>query len=105
MRLTVLGGSAAGPNPGAGCSGYLITDGDAAVVMDLGPGTLLELRRHIDLRSLDGLIISHQHLDHILDVAALRYALLYSPSRPRAPLPLWIPPGSEETLHYLARAF
>jgi ribonuclease BN (tRNA processing enzyme) len=105
MRLTVLGGSAAGPNPGAGCSGYLLTDGYSAIVIDLGPGTLLELRRHIDLRSLDGLVISHQHLDHILDVAALRYALMYSPSRPVARLPVWIPPGADETLYYLARAF
>jgi ribonuclease BN (tRNA processing enzyme) len=105
MRLTVLGGSAAGPNPGAGCSGYLLTDGDTAIVIDLGPGTLPELRSHIDLRSLDGLVISHQHLDHILDIAALRYSLKYSPSKRSGPLPVWIPPGAEETLHYLARAF
>ena len=105
MRLTVLGGSAAGPNPGAGCSGYLLTDSDSAVADDLGPGTLLELRRHIDLRSLDGLVISHQHLDHVLDVVALRYALKYSPSRPTSPLPVWIPPGAEETFYHLARAF
>jgi ribonuclease BN (tRNA processing enzyme) len=105
MRLTVLGGSAAGPNPGAGCSGYLLTDGDSAIVLDLGPGTLPELRRHIDLRALDGIVISHQHLDHILDLATLRYALMYSPHRIATPLAVWIPPGAEETLHFLARAF
>lgn len=105
MRLTVLGGSAAGPNPGQGCSGYLLADGETTIVLDLGPGTLHELKRHIDLRSLDALVLSHQHLDHILDVGALRYSLMYSPSRRSTPLPVWIPPGAEEALFYLGRAF
>jgi ribonuclease BN (tRNA processing enzyme) len=93
MRLTTLGGSAAGPNPGQGCSGYLVESGGTTVVLDLGPGTLPELRRHADFRRLDGVVLSHLHLDHMLDVLALRYALAYNPVPPELPIPLWVPPG------------
>lgn len=105
MRLTVLGGSAAGPNAGAGCSGYLVREGDAAIVLDLGPGTVPELKRHIDPRLLDGIVISHPHLDHTLDIGTLRYALKYRPNPATSPIPLWVPPGSERMLRHLALAY
>lgn len=101
MRLTVLGGSAAGGNPGAGCSGYLLDTGPTRLVLDLGPGTLPELRRHADYRRLDAVIVSHLHLDHVLDLLALRFALAYNPIPAPTPLPLWLPPGG---LDFLARA-
>lgn len=105
MRLTVLGGSAAGPNVGAGCSGYLLDSGTTRVVLDLGPGTLPELRRHCDFRRLDALVVSHLHLDHTLDLLALRFALAYNPVPPPAPLPLWLPPGGRDFLDRAAAAF
>ena len=88
MKLTVLGGSAAGPNPGQGCSGYLVGSGMTHVVVDLGPGTFQELRRHVDFRAIDGVVLTHSHLDHFLDVLTLRYALAYNPVVAGAPLPL-----------------
>ena len=48
MQVTVLGGAAAGGNTGMGCSGYLFESEGAQVVVDLGPGTMLELRQHCD---------------------------------------------------------
>jgi ribonuclease BN (tRNA processing enzyme) len=100
-RLTVLGGSAAGVGTGQGCAGYLIQSDTANVVLDLGPDTLLELRKHTDFRRLDGIVISHLHVDHILDLFALRFALAYNPQRPPKPVPLWMPPGG---LAFLDRA-
>jgi ribonuclease BN (tRNA processing enzyme) len=105
MRLTVLGGSAAGPNAGMGCSGYLIQEGDSAVVLDLGPGIVPELKRHIDPRVLDGIVISHAHLDHTLDIGTMRYALKYGPSPARTPVSLWVPPGTKAMLEHLALAY
>jgi ribonuclease BN (tRNA processing enzyme) len=105
MRLTVLGGSAAGPNAGAGCSGYLIRDRETAIVIDLGPGTLPELKRHLEPRMLDAIVLSHAHLDHVLDLPALRYSLKYSPSPAWRPIPVWAPPGAVEVLDKLAQAF
>jgi ribonuclease BN (tRNA processing enzyme) len=104
MRLTILGGSAAGPNPGQGCSGYLVESGATKVVIDLGSGTFPELRRHVDFRVIDAVVLSHLHLDHTLDVLALRYALAYNPVPPPRPLPLWLPPGGLEFLDRLAVA-
>ena len=104
MKLTVLGGSAAGPNPGQGCSGYLVESGTTHVVVDLGPGTFPELRRHIDFRSIDGVVVSHGHLDHFLDLLTLRYALAYNPVSAGGPLPLWLPPGGAALLDRLAEA-
>ena len=105
MRLTVLGGSAAGPNPGAGCSGYLVQSRSTAIVVDLGPGTVPELKKHIDPRLLDGIVISHGHHDHLLDLITLRYSLKYAPSPISNVLSVWIPPGVERTLAGLAAAF
>jgi ribonuclease BN (tRNA processing enzyme) len=105
MRLTVLGGSAAGPNTGAGCSGYLVTDGDTSVVLDLGPGTVPELRRHVDFRALHGIVVTHWHLDHVLDLATLRFALAYNPVRADRPIPVWLPPGAGHRLEQLGAAF
>ena len=105
MRLTTLGGSAAGPNTGQGCSGALVEVGSTRVVLDLGPGTLLELRRHADFRALDAVILSHLHLDHVLDVLALRFALAYNPIPPPRRIPLWLPPGGRDFLRRAAAAF
>src|SRR3954447_24372972 len=101
MRLTVLGGSAASPNSGAGCSGYLLQTAGASVWIDPGPGTLQELRRHVDFRRLDAVLVSHMHLDHVLDLLALRHALAYNPISAPAPIPVWLPPGGAA---FLARA-
>jgi ribonuclease BN (tRNA processing enzyme) len=101
MRLTVLGGSAASPNTGQGCSGYLVEGDTARLLLDPGPGTLQELRRHTDFRSLSGVLVSHMHLDHVLDLLALRHALAYNPIPAPAPIPVWLPPGGSA---FLARA-
>src|SRR5918993_1680295 len=104
MQLTILGGSAAGPNPGQGCSGYLVESGTTHVVINLGSGTFPELRRHVDYRLLDGVVLSHGHLDHFLDILVLRYALAYNPIPADRPLRLWLRPGGLELLDRLAQA-
>jgi ribonuclease BN (tRNA processing enzyme) len=105
MRLTVLGGSSASPNVGAGCSGYLVETPGTRLVLDLGPGTLPELRRHADFRRLDGIVISHPHLDHVLDLLALRHALAYNPIPAPAPVPVWLPPDGTDLLARAAAPF
>ncbi|MFN8662039.1 MAG: MBL fold metallo-hydrolase [Thermomicrobiales bacterium] len=105
MRLTVLGGSAASPNTGAGCAGFLVQRGDTNIVLDLGPGTLQELRKHADFRTLSAVIISHMHIDHMLDLLALRHALAYNPVAAPGPLPVWLPPGGTSTLAQMTTPF
>lgn len=104
MRVTVLGGFAALTSMGAGCSGYLIRHGETSIVADLGPGTLAELRRQIDVRTFDGIVISHGHLDHILDLGTLHHLLNYSPTPLETMIPLYLPPGSASQFDAWERA-
>lgn len=104
IGLTVLGGSAAWPNPGQGCSSYLVTSAEIRVLIDCGPNTLLELRRHADFRALDAIVISHCHSDHILDLVPYRYGLKYGPDRTERRIPVCLPPGGVERLNLLADA-
>lgn len=105
MRLTVLGGSAASPNTGAGCAGFLVQRGETSVALDLGPGTLPELRKHMDFRTLSAVIISHMHVDHVLDLLALRHALAYNPVAAPAPVPIWLPPDGAAMLAQVTAPF
>ena len=105
MRLTTLGGSAAGIGTRQGCSSYLVRSDTTAIVLDMGPGTLAELRAQIDYRLLDGIVISHLHVDHILDLIELRFTLAYNPIPPERPIPLFLPPDGISTLRRIAQAF
>lgn len=76
MELTVLGKY--GPYPKAkdgAASGYLVKNGNDALVLDMGSGTLSRLLSFIDLKELGGIFISHLHYDHTSDLLPLRYAL------------------------------
>jgi ribonuclease BN (tRNA processing enzyme) len=88
-----------------GCAGFLVETSTTRLVLDLGPGTLQELRRHADFRALDAVIISHLHVDHVLDVLALRHALAYNPLPAPAPTPVWLPPGGSEFLAAVTAPF
>ena len=105
MNVVVLGGSAAGPNTGAGCSGYLIMNDNTSVVLDMGPGTLPELRKHVNYRSVSAIVISHCHLDHILDLGALCYLVKYNPATMDRKIPLHVPPGGKALLDRWGPAF
>jgi ribonuclease BN (tRNA processing enzyme) len=105
MKLTTLGGSAAGIGTRQGCSSYLVQSDTTAIVLDMGPGTLAQLRAHIDYRTLDGIVISHLHVDHILDLVALRFTLSYNPTPAARPVPLYLPPEGIATLRRIAQAF
>jgi ribonuclease BN (tRNA processing enzyme) len=50
---------------------------EATVVVDLGPGTLANLQRHVELGDVDAVVLSHVHPDHWLDLPILRNALRY----------------------------
>lgn len=105
MELTILGGSAATPNPGDASAGYLVTSGEAALLIDCGSGVVSKLRLHRDPRTLSGVIITHLHSDHTLDLIALRYGLKYTPPGPAAAVPLHLPPGGRDFLTRLGEVF
>ena len=75
MRVTVLGKSPSWQDAGGACSGYLIEEGDTAVLMDCGNGVFSKLRRYRDYVAVDAVVLSHLHADHFLDLVPFIYAL------------------------------
>ncbi|QFZ19987.1 MBL fold metallo-hydrolase [Saccharothrix syringae] len=105
FTLTVLGTATPYPRPDDPCSGYLLRTDHTAVWVDAGPGTLAELQRHLRPDRLDAIWISHTHADHTADLLACYYALLFADLPPRAPIPLYGPPGLADRLEtFLAGA-
>jgi len=104
LRLTVLGSGVAWANPGGACSGYLVSTGTTALLLECGPGTLGRLRALHDPGQLDAIIISHLHADHLLDLVPFRYGVKYGGlSDGRRPC-LLVPPGGAGFLEGLGQA-
>jgi ribonuclease BN (tRNA processing enzyme) len=93
MRLTVLGKSPSWQDAGGACSGYLIEEGDTCVLLDCGNGVFSKLRRFRDYTRVQGVVISHLHADHFLDLVPFAYALTYAPRQQPVPVDRW--PGTD----------
>jgi len=102
LKVTVLGGSGTYPAAGSASSGFLISSNSDRVWVDAGTGTFANLQRHADPFELKALVLSHLHLDHILDIYPLYYALRFSPET-RGPFGFKIlaPQGAEDYLNKL----
>lgn len=104
LRLFVVGSSPATPRPGGACSSYLVRGGGAALLLDIGSGAFARLREAFDFTALEGVLVSHMHADHFLDIVPLRQGLKYE-CAPRAQrMPLWLPPNGLAALEALRRA-
>src|SRR3954453_14302129 len=97
MRVTVLGKSPSWQDAGGACSGYLIEEGDTAVLMDCGNGVFSKLRSHLDYVDVDAVVLSHLHADHFLDLVPFSYALTYAPRQQPVPVDRW--PGTDSPAH------
>jgi ribonuclease BN (tRNA processing enzyme) len=104
VRITVLGKSPSWQDSGGACSGYLVREGNFALLLDCGSGVFAKLREAIGYRAVDAVLISHLHADHILDLVPFSYGLLYSPAAPATPVrpALHAPPGATVTLRAVA---
>jgi ribonuclease BN (tRNA processing enzyme) len=117
LRITVLGKSPSWQDAGGACSGYLIETGATRVLLDCGNGVFGKLRERIDYTELDGVIISHLHADHFLDLVPYSYALIYAPRQQPVPVHTWegtdqparprliAPPGARETFRRVVGAW
>jgi ribonuclease BN (tRNA processing enzyme) len=113
VRLTVLGKSPSWQDAGGACSGYLVEDGDIAVVIDCGNGVFSKLRLFRDYVDVDAVVLSHLHADHMLDLVPFSYALTYAPRQQPVPVDRWpgtdhparprlhAPPGARDTFRRL----
>ncbi len=101
--LTVLGSSGGTPTRTNPASGYLLETEGMSFWVDAGTGTFMELAKHIDPGTLEGVVISHTHSDHCTDIFGLYGYLAFGPSG-SVPVPVLVPPGASEHLSAFARA-
>lgn len=98
MHLTVLGNSSRYLAPlGAGTS-YLLSSGETRLLLDCGNGTHLRLGQELGDRRLDGVLVSHFHLDNVADLLPVAFSL--PPGTP-----LLVPEGGRARLSDLLRAY
>jgi ribonuclease BN (tRNA processing enzyme) len=84
MELVVLGaGPAYTSRPGAVGAAYLVRQGSAAVVLDLGQGAFTNLAGEIEPSTIQAVVVSHLHPDHFIDLVALRHYLRWDFDPPR----------------------
>ena len=106
MRLTVIGASGSYPGPESPASCYLLEsehDGRTwRVLVDLGSGALGVLQRHVDPVSVDGVLLSHLHADHCLDLCGFYVLRKYHPTGAQPRIPVW---GPEGTAVRMAKAY
>lgn len=74
MRVTVLGCWAPFPRAGGACSGYLLQDGGANILLDAGHGTFSRLRSFVHYADIRAAVITHLHPDHCADLPCLKHA-------------------------------
>ena len=102
MRLTIVGCSGSFPGPESPASCYLVEAEDFSLVLDLGNGALGPLQRHVDLRAVGAVALSHLHADHCLDLCSYYVARRYDPAGIPPLLPVYGPTGTADRL---ARAY
>lgn len=105
MRITVLGKSPSWPDAGGACSGYLVEDEETCLLMECGSGVFGQLRSVRAYDDVDGVVISHMHSDHFMDLVPYGCALVLGPRAERPPrMPLLLPPGGWEVVLAVAEA-
>jgi ribonuclease BN (tRNA processing enzyme) len=84
MELVVLGAAPAYTDrAGSAASSYLLRAGNATLLLDLGQGAFANLAAAIEPSALAGILVSHLHPDHFVDLVPLRHYLKWEFDPPR----------------------
>jgi ribonuclease BN (tRNA processing enzyme) len=75
--LHVLGSAGSHAGRDRVCSGYLLESGGTRLLVDCGNGASATLQRFCDFDDLDGIVITHRHVDHCIDLIGMFYALRF----------------------------
>jgi ribonuclease BN (tRNA processing enzyme) len=98
MRLTVLGCAGSFPGPDSACSCYLVDADGFRMLLDFGTGSLSAVQRFAGLHSIDAIVLSHLHADHIFDACSYVVARRYAPDGPLPQIPIFAPEGASQRL-------
>ena len=107
MKLTILGSGTGVPDGARNSAGYFVEAAGARVMMDCGAGTVHALARYgVPWEQTTHLFVSHFHLDHVGELAALFFAFRHGMRAPRAePLTIVGPHGLDRVMAGLEQAF
>jgi len=79
MRLTFMGTAGARfmvAKQVAASGGLFIEEGNTRISLDPGPGAIVQYaKREVDLTTIDAIVVSHRHLDHVGDVNVMIEAM------------------------------
>jgi ribonuclease BN (tRNA processing enzyme) len=98
MRLTVLGCAGSFPGPEAACSAYLVEADNFRLLIDFGSGSMSAMQRYTDMNSIDAIILTHLHCDHMLDACTYIVVRRYDPRGAHPPIPVYAPLGAAERI-------
>jgi len=111
LRVTVIGCSGTYSSPESACSSYLVQTDSTSVLVDAGPGSSIELQRHLALDDLDAIVVSHEHPDHWTELPSLYHAYrwgleamtipVYGTAGTRVRLDSACPEGTVETFDWV----
>ena len=105
MKITTIGWWGAYPNAGEATSGYLLESEGFSVLIDCGSGVLAQLQKYTDLQTIDAVVLSHYHSDHVADLGCLQYAsrILMDLGQRKQPLKIYghAQDKNFDTLNYL----
>jgi ribonuclease BN (tRNA processing enzyme) len=107
MRLTILGCGTCVPSGIRNSAGFWVEAGSARLRLDCGAGTVHAMARAcLPWETLTHQAISHFHIDHVGELAAMLFAFRYGRSRPRSlPLQLVGPAGLRALVEKLEAAY
>lgn len=84
MELVVAGaGPAYSDHPGSVGAAYVLMHAGHAIVLDLGHGAYANVAAIVEPSALEGVVISHLHPDHFVDLVPLRHYLRFEFEPPR----------------------
>jgi ribonuclease BN (tRNA processing enzyme) len=73
MKITVLGNNSTTASAGGACSSYLLEADGKKILLDMGNGSIFNLKKLVKLSEIDAIILTHHHFDHISDLFLFRY--------------------------------
>ena len=83
-----------GRTPAGRAAAISSSDGGDRLLLDCGSGVFGKLRAVVDYATVDAVVISHLHADHILDLVPFASGLIYAPRH--QPVPVDGHPGTDD---------
>lgn len=96
MKLNVIGCYGLIPTIKGANGSYLLEVGGLKILLDIGAGSLIDLRKVCELDDIDVIILSHLHCDHINDLHVSRH---YYYKYTNKVMPLYTPKGPQKELN------